>query len=467
MIRYVAVIDLGKSNTKLALVDTHNACELNVVSESASVTTTGLYPAINHLVIERFLISAFKELGSLHPIDAITVTTHGATAALIDKQGELVLPVLDYECPLPDDLANDYAQHRPSFDQTGSPRLPGGLNIGAQLFWQQAVYPQQFALAQTLLTWPQYWVFRLTGERYNDITSLGAHSDLYNPLKQCYSSLLETLQWTRLMPPTRQPGSLINVTNTNMTEQLGLKAPLPVYSGIHDSNASLVPHLLANKRPFSVVSTGTWFISMAIGGEPITLAEKSDTLLNVNAFGEAVPSARFMGGRERELIIAGTDHTTADQPITVTDFLSDETANATMLMPSSVAGTGPFPDSKMQWLGPACTNPALRDLVVSFYLALMTDQCLRLIGSRGPTYIEGPLAHDSAYTSMLQVVSQRDVYVSDSVTGTSIGAAMLIKAPLVSVTTNACQVEAHTQQQLAAYAARWEAALKSHVIKDT
>ena len=161
------------------------------------------------------------------------------------------------------------------------------------------------------------------------------------------------------------------------------------------------------------------------------------------------------------------DSKTTDQPTTVTDFLSDETANATMLMPSSVAGTGPFPDSKMQWLGPTCNDPVRRSLVVSLYLALMTHQCLRLIGSRGPIYIEGPLAHDSAYTSMLQVVSQRDVYVSDSVTGTSIGAAMLIKSPLVSVTTNACQVEAHTQQQLAAYAARWEAALESHVTRDT
>ena len=173
MIRYVAVIDLGKSNSKLALVDTHSASELHVVSESTEITTTGLYPAIDHHAIERFLISAFEELGSLHPIDAITVTTHGATAALIDNNGELVLPVLDYECPLPDKLANEYVQHRTSFEQTGSPRLPGGLNIGAQLFWQQSVYPQQFARAESLLTWPQYWVFRLTGERCNDVTSSG------------------------------------------------------------------------------------------------------------------------------------------------------------------------------------------------------------------------------------------------------------------------------------------------------
>ena len=265
------------------------------------------------------------------------------------------------------------------------------------------------------------------------------------------------------MPPTRQPGAYVNLTDAKMTRLLGFKTPLPVYTGIHDSNASLVPHLHANKGAFSVVSTGTWIISMAIGGEPVTLAEASDTLLNVNAFGEAVPSARLMGGRERELIM-GTDYSDTDQQISVSEFLSDEIVNTPMLMPSTVAGTGPFPDAKAQWLGAECNDLSRRSLAVSLYLALMTDQCLRLIGSRGPTYIEGPLAHDSTYTSMLQVVSKRDVYVSDSVTGTSVGAAMLIKTPNEPVSASACQVEPDTRQQLANYAARWEAALKTHLV---
>ena len=40
----------------------------------------------------------------------------------------------------------------------------------------------------------------------------------------------------------------------------------PVLTGIHDSNASLLPHLIDRKPPFAVVSTGTWVIAMAIGG---------------------------------------------------------------------------------------------------------------------------------------------------------------------------------------------------------
>ena len=66
-----------------------------------------------------------------HGVGAIAVTAHGATAALVDAAGGLALPVLDYEYPGPDELAADYDAARPPFAETGSPRLPAGLTLGA------------------------------------------------------------------------------------------------------------------------------------------------------------------------------------------------------------------------------------------------------------------------------------------------------------------------------------------------
>ena len=63
----------------------------------------------------------------------------------------------------------------------------------------------------------------------------------------------------------------------------GIGAAVPVYAGIHDSNASLYPHLVRRKAPFAVVSTGTWVVSMAIGGKAVALDPARDTLINVNA----------------------------------------------------------------------------------------------------------------------------------------------------------------------------------------
>ena len=53
------------------------------------------------------------------------------------SKGELILPVLDYEFEGPDLLKEDYNQIRPSFQQTGAPRMDGGLNLGAQIYWYQ------------------------------------------------------------------------------------------------------------------------------------------------------------------------------------------------------------------------------------------------------------------------------------------------------------------------------------------
>ena len=101
--------------------------------------------------------TAWPSLNREQRIDAISITTHGATGALVDAAGELVLPVLDYEFDGPDRLAAEYDAIRPPFAETGTPRLPLGLNLGAQFFWQQKRFPAEFAKAAAMLMYPQYW----------------------------------------------------------------------------------------------------------------------------------------------------------------------------------------------------------------------------------------------------------------------------------------------------------------------
>ena len=110
-----------------------------------TVLRDGPYP---HYDVERLWHFILDSLGALNretKIDAISVTTHGATAALLDADGDLALPVLDYEHDGPDTLAADYDAVRPPFAETGTPRLPIGLNLGAQLFWQARHFPTHFA----------------------------------------------------------------------------------------------------------------------------------------------------------------------------------------------------------------------------------------------------------------------------------------------------------------------------------
>ncbi|HZY67147.1 MAG TPA: carbohydrate kinase, partial [Devosia sp.] len=102
-----AVIDIGKTNAKLALVDLARLAETEVRKTPNAVLHDGPYP---HYDVERlwnFILDGLRDLGRLAPVDSISITTHGATAALVDDGGNLALPILDYEHTGPDALAAD------------------------------------------------------------------------------------------------------------------------------------------------------------------------------------------------------------------------------------------------------------------------------------------------------------------------------------------------------------------------
>ncbi|RVC82882.1 carbohydrate kinase [Mesorhizobium sp. M4A.F.Ca.ET.022.05.2.1] len=419
MIRHVAVVDIGKTNAKVALVDLTTLRETALRRSANAPLTDGPYPHHDIEWLWTFILDSLAELHREQRIDAISITTHGATAVLVDADGGLALPVLDYEFSGPDDFAEDYDLIRPPFVETGTPRLPAGLNIGAQLLWQQRRFPAEFSKAAAILMYPQYWAQRLTGVTANEVTSLGCHTDLWNPWKSDYSTLVDKMGWRRLMAPVRPAKDRLGPILPALAQQTGLDPQTPVYCGLHDSNASLLPHLLSDRPPFSVVSTGTWVVSMAVGGGKVELDPARDTLVNVNALGDPVPSARFMGGREFSLLTDGQPQDWSE------DDVAAVLARKALLLPSTQQGSGPFPHRQPQWLNADGTSGGERFVAISFYLALMTATCLELIGGDGPTTVEGPFARNRLFTGMLVAATARTVIASEAATGTSIGAALL------------------------------------------
>ena len=133
--RHIAVIDIGKTNAKLALVDLKTMTEIAVLTRPNTVVSGRLWPCFDTAGIWEFLLAALHQFHEEHQIDGISITTHGASIVLLDQDGQLAAPVLDYEHNGPAETAADYDAIRPPFEQTGSPRLSNGLNVGAQLHW--------------------------------------------------------------------------------------------------------------------------------------------------------------------------------------------------------------------------------------------------------------------------------------------------------------------------------------------
>ena len=445
--KQVAVLDIGKTNVKVALVDLPARSEVAVRTMPNRVVADGPWPHFDVEGIWGFVLESLADLQAAHRIDGIAVTTHGACAALLDAGGALAAPVMDYEHPI--DRRAAYDALRPPFALTGSPALPLGLNLGAQLHWQITEDPGLRDRIAQVVTWPQFWGFRLTGRTACDVCSLGCHTDLWNPFAGTLSPLAARLGIANRIAPPRRPGEVLGTLAHDLARRLGL-GEVPVLVGIHDSNASLVPHLTDRAPPFAVVSTGTWVVAMAMGGAPVTLDPARDTLVNVNAGGKPVPSARFMGGREFEMLREGRagGATSAD--------VARVLAGGAMLLPSVRPDSGPFTGRAMRWTVEPSDDRA-HEVAAGFYLALMTAECLSLIGAKGETVVEGPFAANPWYCAMLEAATGRAVVAAEGRTGTAIGAAMLF-AP------GAVRPVAHAARQtpdpgMAAYAARWRALL--------
>lgn len=419
--RHIAVIDIGKTNAKLALVDLSTLTEIAVVTRPNIVQPGPPYPHYDVDGHWAFLLDALATFHRDHRVDAISVTTHGACAALLESSGTLAAPILDYEHTYPAEIIDAYEAIKPDFAQTGSPKLAGGLTIGAQLHWLFATDHTLKGRTAQIVTYPQYWGHRLTGVTATDITSIGCHTDLWNPYEGTFSELPMKLDIADKIATVRRPSDILGPILPQIAEATGLAPDTPVCVGIHDSNASLYPHVVSQGGPVSVVSTGTWVIVMSMKADgAIALDPTRDTLVNVNAREQAVASARFMGGREYEVIQQG-------QPINPTDQdVMTVLERQTMLLPSIESGSGPFQGRRIQWHGvEPDVGTGQRSAALSFYLALMTGTCLNLVGGAGPTIVEGPFARNPEYLAMLQAVTTRPVLTNAAVTGTSIGAAML------------------------------------------
>ena len=451
---HVAVIDIGKTNAKLALVRRSDLSEIAVITRPNTVLPAPPYP---HFDVEghwEFILDGLGSFNAAYGIEAITITTHGAAGALIASDGSLAAPILDYEHTSPDMVARDYNAVRPLFSETGSPRLAMGLNLGAQLHWQFTTDPHLRDRTAHVVTYPQFWAHRLTGAFATDFTSLGCHTDLWNPYQKGFSTLPETLGIADKIAAPRNPGDVLGTITESVARRTGLPKETPVCCGIHDSNASLLSHLVSRKPPFTVVSTGTWVIAMAVGGKPVTLDPALDTLVNVNAFGDAVPSARFMGGREHDLALGGSavDVSEAD----MLQVLNQRS----MLLPALVSETGPYAGRQSHWRGvEPPPGSGQRGAAVGLYLALVTAKCLELIGHDGSVVVEGPFARNTPYLTMLEAASLSPVIPTASATGTSQGAALLVpgSGPLPGQTPVHSSSHEQFRSLCESYASEWNA----------
>lgn len=372
---WVVVFDAGKSFTKLILF---SPC--GKVQDQRRRATNGDGRSLDCDGIEAWLIGTLAELAARYPIDVIVPIGHGAAAAVVDR-GRLLGSVPDYEASVDPLVAKSYTAQRDVFDLNGSPMLPGGLNLGMQLHALEYRRGKTLPPSAMIVPWPQYWTWRLTGVMRSEVTSLGCHSDLWNPAEATFSPLCQRRGWSRLLAPLARAADVAGPLRGDLAALLDLpKVPI-VLVGLHDSNAALLAARRLASDDITVISTGTWFVAMGPSG-PRYLPANRDCLMNVDVEGRPVPSARWMGGREI-IGLLGNQALVGDActPVAIQEILSLEP----MIKPDPSTG------GQSQW----CHQPhslELREGAVLIHAGLMVDAMLDVVGVGEAIIVEGRFA---------------------------------------------------------------------------
>jgi sugar (pentulose or hexulose) kinase len=408
----LAVFDFGKTNAKLFVFD----AELHVLGQErlAPVWNDGRLGDATCRTLDadalwRWMNEALARACAQWPVGGVMISTHGCAAALVGG-GELLHPILDYESEPPASVRAAYDAQAPGFDETLSPHLPGGLNLARQLFWIESARPDVLARTDAILTLPQYWCWELGGRAASELSSLGCHSQLWAPGRSDFSAMVDAHDWRRCFPPFERSGAV-----------LGHQAAtgLRVHNGVHDSNASLHYYRALGHADCTVVSTGTWVIVFNPACPLDALDAQRDMLANVTIDGQAVPTARFMGGREYDLISqrarVGVDRAAVEAAVRRGQFA----------LPSFAPG-GPFPNGVGRFVGPIADTEIERAAIGALYLACMTNAVLDLIQSSNTVIVDGGLVHNAAYLGLLaQLRSGQPVLGHAAAEGSAEGAAVI------------------------------------------
>jgi sugar (pentulose or hexulose) kinase len=364
----IAVIDIGMTNKKVAVYD-DALRQLDAryrVFEPKTVCGEGggdAFEAHDLDAMEAWFLDELAAAGKKYPVKAVAVTTHGATVACLDKDGRAALPCVYYTHEPGGAFHRRFYGRFGQADElqarTGTPAFEAMINPAKGILFAQEQFPNAFKNVRRILPYPQYWGFRLTGKAGVESTYMGCHSYLWDQVDHRLSSVARGLGIAELLPDKlNRSYDALGTVSGDAAAKTGLSRNTIVTMGIHDSNASLLPHFAkkgaavpAGGTGFVLNSTGTWCVMMnpvkEYGFAPEELGKV--VFFNISAFGTPVKTAIFLGGQEFETWskILMAKHKRDDFPPydrgRYTQMLRD--ANC-FLLPELVAGSGQFPGSR-------------------------------------------------------------------------------------------------------------------------
>ena len=292
--KVIAVFDIGKTNKKFFLFDTKYREVYKEYTTLKEIVDEDGFPTEDVYALQNWIKYVFDTilLSEKFEVKALNFSTYGASFIHLGENGKILTPLYNYLKPIPATITDEFEQTYGDISaKTGSPKS-GMLNSGIQLYWIKKSKPEVYKKIKYSLHLPQYLSYLFTGIPLSEYTSLGCHTALWNYSKKEYHSWVYKEGIHKILPP------LVSAETSITKVYKGIQIKIGV--GIHDSSSALIPYMKSYKKPFVLVSTGTWSVSLnPFSNELLTKEDiKNNTINYMKINGEAVKSSKLLLGKE-------------------------------------------------------------------------------------------------------------------------------------------------------------------------
>jgi len=433
MKKVTAIFDIGKTNKKLFLFDKNFDEVYSEYKVFNEIKDEDGYPCDDLLAIQQWIITCFKKIlkQKKYKVKALNFSTYGASMIHLDQNGKPLTALYNYTKPIAqkyiDLLYTTHGGIENLSRETASP--PSAmLNSGIQLFWLKNRHPSVFAKIKYSLHLPQYLSYIFTGVPVSDYTSLGCHTMLWNYDNKDYHPWVMEEGLDKILAP---------IVDTRMSFNINYEGTkLKIGTGIHDSSSALLPFLVGNLKPFILLSTGTWSVTLnPFNAKSITHQELEQDCLNyMSVDGRAVRASRlFLGNEYNQQIEKLSLHFNVDPDyhkkikFSKKIFKNLKTKNKRVFHFESMASTSDQP-IKTEYQVFENFEEAYHKLMHELVLEQVAST--RLTFTKNPVdkiYIEGGFAENDLFVKMLSLsLKALKVRRTKSPSGSALGAALMV-----------------------------------------
>ena len=426
-----AVFDIGRTNKKFFLFDSDFQEVYREYRCFDEITDEDGYPTENLEALEKWAKEVFDKMMDSPEFDikALNFSCYGASLVHIDQNGKVLAPLYNYMKPLNtevfDAFYDKYGPENELSRSTGSQNL-GMLNTGMHLFWLKYTRPEVYHKIKYSLHLPQYLSYLFTGVPVSEHTGIGCHTMLWDYQKRDYHDWVYNEGIHEKLPPIASSKETWPINYKGRIIRMGV--------GIHDSSSALLPYIQSINKPFLLVSTGTWSISINPFNKGILTMEDiaNGCLFNMRIDGSPVKvSTLFLGNEYQFQIRALTAHFKVPEDYHRTVKYDRETYFqinkdfAHMFKWSGITSENMPEETKITY---DRFEHAYHQLMLELVL-LQVKSIRTAIGNENieRLYIDGGFSNNEVYIHLLsQYMDNMKISTTDSSLGSALGAAIVI-----------------------------------------